>query len=250
VQKEEWQTSSMERFCLFRSPHGRYCLFASYVDPIDNRWRIDVMEADAPDQFEASRRQTVLTAADCGQGIEGVKDPWVFTIAGHHYMLISAAAGVADPTRQVEMHATADVYNTGILTAPTGWATSVDGRRWRWRGLLMDVGHAGAWDAYQTRLNTVLYRPPAWVGLYDGSAGHVGNYEERTGLAMSLDLRTWERLTPDVPALTSPHGSGSLRYVDVLAHSGKLRYYYEYARPDGSHELRSNVVDDVGDAER
>jgi hypothetical protein len=250
VQKEVWQTSSMERFCLIRSTDGRFLLYASYVDPRDNRWRIDWMEGETPEQIDPARRRAVLSAADCGRGIEGVKDPWVFTVGGLYVMLISAAAGVADPARQAEMHATADVYNTGILTAPTGWATSVDGRRWRWRGQLLGVGEAEAWDAYQTRLNCVLYRSPAWIGCYDGSASHLGNYEERTGLVMSLDLRTWERLTPDAPALTSPHGSGSLRYVDALALDGKLRFYYEYARPDGSHELRSNVVEDAGDAGR
>jgi hypothetical protein len=159
-------------------------------------------------------------------------------------MLISTAVGAVDAERQTELHATADVYNTGLLTAPTGWATSPDGRRWQWRGLLLSTGTAGGWDGYQTRLNCLLYRAPGWAGFYDGSASHLGNYEERTGLAVSLDLRHWERLSPEGPALMSPHASGSLRYVDVLAHGGTLRYYYEYARADGSHELRCNVVDD------
>lgn len=64
------------------------------------------------------------------------------------------------------------------------------------------------------------------------------NYEERTGLAQSLDLVHWDRITENAPALVSPHASGSLRYIDVLQTDEEVLYYYEYARPDGSHELR------------
>jgi hypothetical protein len=35
----------------------------------------------------------------------------------------------------------------------------------------------------------------------------------------------------------SPHATGSLRYLDALDLRERL-LYYEYARPDGSHELR------------
>jgi hypothetical protein len=64
--------------------------------------------------------------------------------------------------------------------------------------------------------------------------------EEHCGLAVSLDLRPWERVTVDRPALVSPHASGSLRYVEPVNIQGSLFVYYEYARPDGSHELRRN----------
>jgi hypothetical protein len=37
----------------------------------------------------------------------------------------------------------------------------------------------------------------------------------------------------------SPHATGSLRYLDALdLRERKRLLYYEYARPDGSHELR------------
>jgi len=47
------------------------------------------------------------------------------------------------------------------------------------------------------------------------------NYEEeKRAFAVSSDLRRWECLTPAGPMLTSPHGSGSLRYIDAQLADG------------------------------
>jgi hypothetical protein len=77
-----------------------------------------------------------------------------------------------------------------------------------------------------------------FLGFYDGSAGHEQNYEEKTGLATSEDLRHWQCLTPEAPRLTSSHGSGSLRYLDAQVQGQEACLFYEFARPDGSHDLR------------
>jgi hypothetical protein len=34
-----------------------------------------------------------------------------------------------------------------------------------------------------------------------------------------------------------------VRYIDVLQDGPRLLYYYECARPDGSHDLRVSVVE-------
>lgn len=81
-----------------------------------------------------------------------------------------------------------------------------------------------------------------WIGYYDGSASVEGNYEERTGIVQSFDLQHFQRLTFEGPALVSPHGSGSLRYIDAVLLGEEVWFYYEYCRPDGSHELRMNRV--------
>lgn len=44
------------------------------------------------------------------------------------------------------------------------------------------------------------------------------------------------------PVLTSPEGTGSLRYI-YHADTGDTRHFhYEYARADGAHELRVSQV--------
>ncbi len=238
ARKEEFESTSVERFSLTKATDGRWLLYPSYVDPADGRWCIDVIEADSPSAFDAATRRPLFRAADTGT--EGVKDPWVMVVNGLHYMLISYAATVEVPADQRErMHATADVYNTGLTLSATALATGGDGRTFEWQGDVLSP-RAGAWDAYAARLGCLLPTAHGWVGYYDGGASVDENYEERTGLVQSWDLRTFHRLSLERPLLVAPHGSGSLRYVDAVVFDDEILYYYEYARPDGSHELRMN----------
>ena len=47
----------------------------------------------------------------------------------------------------------------------------------------------------------------------------------------------------EAPATVSPFGSGCLRYVTVVRDpAGGLRYYFEAARADGGHDLRTQHV--------
>ena len=145
------------------------------------------------------------------------------------------------------MHQSADAYNTGLITAPTGLATSIDGRHWQWEGRILGTGGPGAWDGYQARLNSLVPFGGFWLGFYDGSGSHEENYEERCGLATSTDLRRWTKLTPDQPALLAPHGTGSVRYVEAIRQGGALHLYYEYARKDGAHDLRRLLIRNLPD---
>jgi len=241
AQKDSFGSQSIERSSLVKTPEGAWRLYISFVDPADDRWRIDVMEAASPDAFDPASRQKILTAADIGG--EGVKDPIVYLLGGLYTMVVSYAPGAAavSTTDRERMHATADVYNTGVVKSHTGLAVSADGLSFRWVGDILSPPDEG-WDRYCTRISTLVYTPPVWMALYDGSASVEGNYEERAGMAVSLDLRHFERITPAGPALTSPHASGSVRYVEALRLDGEILYYYEFTRPDGSHELRCSRV--------
>lgn len=238
VRKAELGTSSMERFCLLPAPEGGYQLYLSYVDPADRRWRIDVVQAGAADGFDVAKAMPALTAESTGT--ESVKDPYAVRIGPVVYLLASyAQAGLAAADRE-RAHRAGDIYTTGLTTHPTGLATSLDGTHFRWHGEVLGVGEG--WDRYQARLNSAARVGHWWIGFYDGSASAQENYEERTGLAISADLRGWTRLTSAEPWLVSPHGTGSLRYLDAVPVDGELWCYYEYARPDGAHELRRSRI--------
>lgn len=240
--KEDFGSPSIEKSALFISPERRYRLYVSYVDGETNKWRVDLLEADSFEKLDPSSRRKVFTPEDVG--IEGIKDPFVIMVGRAYYMILSYAPSpkaLSEDLRE-RMHATADVYNTGITKSHTGLAISLDGVNFQWLGDIFSPRESG-WDAYAARIGSLLYTPPAFMAFYDGSASVEENYEEKTGLAITFDLVHYHRLTPEGPILTSPHASGSLRYLDALPHEGRIYFYYEYARPDGSHELRVNVVE-------
>jgi hypothetical protein len=235
IRKEELATASMERFSLIPAPGGGYQLYICYVDPADSRWRIDVLKAADPAGFAVQSARPALTAA--GTGTEGVKDPYVLRIGPLTCMFASFAAARPFTAQQREQaHRTADIYTTGVTTHPTGLATSLDGISFGWHGPVLDAGQH--WDAYQARLTCVIPLGGGYLGFYDGSADAQENYEERCGIAVSGDLRHWQRLTADRPWLAGPHGSGSVRYLDALLLNGQWWIYYEMTRADGAHDLR------------
>lgn len=235
--KGQFFSPSIERSSLTRADDGRWRLYVSFVDGETDTWRIDLMEADRPDAFDPARRIPILTADEIGT--EGVKDPWVCRVGGLWHMLASFAATPPDLAGDHQaLHGTKDVYNTGHTKSCTGLATSADGIRWRWERTILEP-RDGAWDAYAARINSAVWRPPVWVGYYDGSRSVAENYEERCGLAASGDLRVWHRLSEDGPMIGPNGGPGSVRYVEAVQGPGWVRFYYEYTRTDGAHELRT-----------
>lgn len=230
---------SVERGALVITPEGRYRFYLGYVLPEDQKWKIDVVEAETPDKFDPSTKRRVLAPEDCG--VEGVKDPYVLLLGGQYYMLVSYSPtpeSLAEADRR-RLHATADIFATGKSSSNTGLATSSDGLHFTWHGDVLSPGEG--WDAYAARITAVLPNPPLFNVFYDGGAEVGRNYEEQTGLAYTFDLRSFHRVTEAGPLLTSPYSSGSLRYLDVLRIGESLYYYYEMALENGSHDLRVSV---------
>ncbi|HEV2471250.1 MAG TPA: hypothetical protein VGS41_01200, partial [Chthonomonadales bacterium] len=250
---------SVERGSLVRGFDGLWRLYIGYVDPADRRWRIGFLEAEEPDGFDIGALTPILTAEVVGS--EGVKDPNVFILGRMLYMIASYATRNPElpPESERRKHESGDVYSTGLTRSRTGAAISGDGRRFQWIGDISPIAdyprglapaaegepaQAEPWDAYCRRIvGLAPLESGGFLAFYDGGRSVEDNYEERTGLATTFDLRTYFSLTPDAPALCSPHGSGSLRYVDALPVGHELFYYYEIARPDGAHELRVSVVE-------
>ncbi|HGJ66979.1 TPA: hypothetical protein ENS27_16590 [bacterium] len=240
VSKDLFGGISVERSAIVKCLDGKYRLYISYVDPKDNKWKIDMISADSPKDFDPNTRRLVVDPNECG--VEGVKDPYVMVFGGVYYMFISYA-----PTPKIgsddSFHKTADVFNTGKTSSNTGLALSSDGIEWKWVGDVMSPPSDENWNAYATRVSCAIYTPPIFNVFYDGGSSVGENYEEKTGLAITFDFKSYHHVSEKSPILTSPHSTGSLRYMDAIKFKSQIFYYYEYARADGSHELRVNRVD-------
>ena len=220
--KQEVGTSSLERFCL-RAGDREWLLYTSWEDPPSSgRWRIDVLRAATPEQLSLSSAVPVLLPGDVG--VDAVKDPYVVRYQGEAFMYVST-------------------FLTPHGPAPTSLATSPDGVHFSWQGQVLGVGRQ--WDAYQARLSSLVAVEGGFLAYYDGAATPADDTEEHCGLAVSSDLRAWRPVTTDGPALVSPYATGSLRYVEAVSIGGSPFVYYEYTRPDGSHELRRNAFGSV-----
>ncbi len=228
-------TPSMERASLVAIPGG-VRLYVSFVDPIDARWRIDVLEAETPEQLDVRDRRAAITADSAG--VESVKDPVVVRHDGRWSMFVSfgSRALPAIASSPESLHETGDALSTGQLLSCTGLATSADGLAWDWEGPVLVPPRRG-WDGFETRISAVIPQGSGWLALYDGIPSLADNYEERTGIATSPDLRTWTRQSTDGPAFRSPYASGSLRYACVVELGGETLVYFEAARADGAHDL-------------
>ena len=90
---------------------------------------------------------------------------------------------------------------------------------------------------------TELSAATAWSVDPDGVTPEPigpGPDEERCGVARSVDLRRWERVSLDGPSVGTGRGAGGVRYVDVTEQGD---VFYEFTRADGAHELRGIVAD-------
>ncbi len=240
VRKEDLGSSSIERSALVVTPNGKYRLYISYVDPVNNKWRIDMMESDDPRDFDISQRKSILTADDVQA--EGVKDPHFLILNGTYHMFFSYAAKPSSvPLEQIsQLHSTGDIFNTGKVKSKSGLAISQDGISFKW---LRDVLSLGTfWDSHTTRVTCVLSAKHGFTIFYDGASDGGRNYEEFTGIATSKDLVNYQRISLERPVLVSPFGTGSLRYIHAINVSDDFYFYYECSLPDGSHDLRLNIV--------
>jgi hypothetical protein len=116
----------------------------------------------------------------------------------------------------------------------TALATSGDGLRWSALRTVL-APRRGACPAGGPRATAVL---PDGRAYYDGRATREENFSERTGIA-----------EPGPGGSLVAAGDGpvaDVRYVDALTlPGGGLRLYYEAPLPDGSHELRTAISDDL-----
>jgi hypothetical protein len=233
VTKDQLSTASIERCALRKGNDGLWRYYVCFVDPSDGRWSVSVIKAANVQDLNPNNAKPLFTGK--GLALEGVKDPWIWEAHGLYYMFLSVAVKTPKTTR--ESHSTLDIFNTGECLSATGLAISADLDNWEWQGIVFSP-EASGWDRYCRRINSIIPYKGRFVSFYDGSASHAENYEEKTGLAVSEDLRQWQSLTTGAPLLTSPHSSAALRYLDAQLVEGIAYLAYEFARPDEAHDLR------------
>jgi hypothetical protein len=236
--RKDFASASIERCALVRDG-AAWRLYVAHVEGEEGPWVIDVLEADAPDRFDPSRRMRALGPREAG--VPAVKDPWLRRIGGEWWMFVSCSS--PEIVRTGDPSVRGDELSTGRRNSVTGLATSTDGLSWRWRGIVLDAS-AGGWDRFTARLSAAVPFGDRWLGLYDGSAGLDENYEERCGVALSTDLVHWRRMSVLGPAIGAARpGPGSVRYVEAVNGPGWTRFFFELTRADGSHELRTARVE-------
>ena len=236
VHKDAYNSASIEKSTLKRGQDGQFRYFTSYVCPEDGRWCTTLNKAPSIEELNPVNTKLLFSATDLD--LEGVKDPWILEEDGKYSLFLSVAVDTS--TTKDSSHDTLDIFNTGECISATALATSTDLDNWDWQGVILKPEGDTAWDKYCRRINSVLPLNGKYYAFYDGSEGHHQNYEERTGLAVSTDLKDWTILSPEGPCITSPHATGSLRYIDAQPHGDDILFMYELTRANGSHEMRMN----------
>jgi len=236
ARKEDFGANSIERASLIQDPSGEWRLYIGFevaraYDRNPPTWRVSLLQADAPDSFDPGLERPIMDGSM--YGFTFVKDPVVVIVGGEYYAFCSVGL-----PRQHEEDASGERRALG-----RGWSAmmrSPDGVRFPTARVVLSPGDG--WDRFQARITSLLYVPPAWFVFYDGAPGRADGYDEFTGLAVTWDFEVFRRLSVDGPWVLSPHASRSIRYLEALQVGDEVHFYYEYARPDRSHELRHNVV--------
>ena len=217
ISKEQMDCESLERPALLRTEEGTWRLYLSCATTGTKHWRIELVEAPAPEDFDPAGRRVVLA----GDSSRAVKDPVIVSHGGLWHLWAS-------------VHPLDDPDQTDRMA--TEYATSLDGLTWTWHGTAL-APRAGEWDARGVRVSAVRFTPDGVAAFYDGRATAEQNCEERTGIAEGADPGALTAIGTSWVAESDSPGYG-LRYMTIVdLGDGRERIYYELTNARGSHDL-------------
>ena len=223
VRRETFGAESLERPALARLDDG-WRLYVSCATPGTKHWWIESLDSPTLEGIADGRRHVALP----GDGLVAVKDPVVERHGAGWRMWVCC--------HPLDLPGHEDRMTTRV-------AHSADGLDWQ-LGAEVLAPRSGTWDARGARVTAVVSSDPLAV-LYDGRATAEENWFERTGVAFGdQDDGSGETLSAAEGDPTgSPHSDGALRYVSAVPlPDGGTRLYYELARPDGAHDLVTELV--------
>jgi hypothetical protein len=217
ISKEQMASESLERPALVLTGSGTWRLYLSCATAGTKHWRVELIEANAPELFDPRRRCTVLP----GDSQLAVKDPVVVEHGGLWHLWASVHP-LDDPDATDRMR--------------TDYATSHDGLTWEWQGTAL-APRPGEWDARGVRVAAVRFSDDGVMAFYDGRATAAENCEERTGIAEGSEPGALTALGTACVGEASHAGFG-LRYLTVVdLGDGYERLYYELTNARCAHDL-------------
>ncbi|MGN6794069.1 MAG: hypothetical protein ACTHJW_16910 [Streptosporangiaceae bacterium] len=217
ISKEQMACESLERPALVLTSSGTWRLYLSCATAGTKHWRVELIEANSPEEFDPARRRVVLP----GDSTQAVKDPVIVEHAGKWHLWASVHP-LDDPDHTDRMH--------------TDYATSTDGLVWTWQGTAL-APRPGEWDARGVRVAAVRFSDDGVTAFYDGRATAEQNCEERTGIAEGSEPGALIALGTMCVGEAGHAGFG-LRYLTVVdLGEGYERLYYELTNARGSHDL-------------
>jgi hypothetical protein len=224
LHRDELGCASLERPALVRRPDGGWRIYVSLSTPGSKHWWIDAFDADEPAGLARGNRASVWL----GDDRTAVKDPVVWVDGDgtwHAWVCCHPLVEVGAEDRM-----------------SSRYARSADGLNWDWGAQVLTPAASG-WDRRGRRVAAIVPGPDGTVtGFYDGRADASENWYERTGSLRGPTINGVLSPTGDRIA-QSPYGRYTLRYVSVIdLGDGIGRAYYEAASPDGSNEIRTQLI--------
>ncbi len=217
ITKEQMDCESLERPALVLTQDGTWRLYLSCATYGTKHWRVELIEAAAPDGFDPARSRVVLP----GDSANGVKDPVIVWHEDQWHLWAS-------------VHPLTEPDHTDRMT--TEYATSADGLSWTWHGTAL-TPRPGEWDARGVRVAAARFTDDGVTAYYDGRATAEQNCEELTGVASGPRPGSLHAVGT-APIAQSPYPAYGLRYLAVVdLGGGTERMYYELTNAAGSHDL-------------